>query len=158
MPFLLDVQNGKQTPLLSHPEWALHRGQISHDGRWIAFNAKMGATNSAIFISPFRNGTGADQKEWTPITDGEGEDASPIWSPDGNLLYFITGRNEFQDLWAIRLDAGTKRPTGEPFEVLQFHNARTPLVSAFGKAVVKDKLFWAMPEFTGNIWLAERTP
>src|SRR5260370_10744493 len=77
-PFLLDVQNGKQTPLLSHPEWDLHRSQISHDGRCIAFNAKMGATKSAIFISPFRNGTGADQKEWISVTDGEDDDACPI--------------------------------------------------------------------------------
>ena len=81
-----------------------------------------------------------------------------MWSPDGNLLYFITGRKEFQDLWAIRLNPETKRPAGDPFEVLPFHSARRPLFSSFGKAVTKDKLFWAMQEFTGNIWLAERTP
>jgi hypothetical protein len=117
----------------------------------------MGAVKSAIFVTPFRDGTGAGEKEWIPITDGEGDDASPTWSPDGNLLYFTTGRKEFQDLWAIRLAPGTKRPAGEPFEVLAFHTARRPLVRDFGKAVTKKRLFWAMEEFTGNIWLAERT-
>jgi Tol biopolymer transport system component len=154
---LLDTKTGKPSPLLSHPEWDLHRGQISPDGHWVAFNPKMDATRSGISISPFRNGTGAEQKEWITITDGEGSDEGPTWSPDGNLLYFVTGRREFQDLWAIHLDPETKHPAGEPFEVLSFHSARRPLVAAFGKAVTKDALFWAMQEFTGNIWLAERT-
>jgi Tol biopolymer transport system component len=155
---LLDAKTGKPSPLLSHPEWDLHRGQISPDGHCIAFKPKMGATKSGISISPFRNGTGADQKEWITITDGEGDDESPIWSPDGNLLYFVTGRKEFLDLWAIRLNPETEHAAGEPFEVFSFHSARRPLVAAFGKAVTKDALFWAMQEFTGNIWLAERTP
>src|SRR5258708_23652971 len=99
----------------------------------------MGATKSAIFISPFRNGTGADQKEWIPVTDGEGDDAGPMWSPDGNLLYFITGRNEFQDLWAIRLNARTKRPAGEALEVSPFRDAATSR-SSFRQAVTRDKL------------------
>ena len=154
---LLDAQNGKQTTLLKHAEWDLHRGQASPDGRWIAFNPKIGSSKSAIFVSPFRNGTGADQKEWIQLTEGDGDDSSPMWSPDGNLLYFITGRNEFQDLWAMRLDPQTKRRMGEPFEVMSFHSARRPLISAFGKAVTKDRLFIALQEFTGNIWVAERT-
>jgi len=66
--------------------------------------------------------------------------------------------HEFQDLWAIRLKPETKHPAGDPFEVLSFHSARRPLSTAFGKAVTKDKLFWAMPEFAGDIWLAERAP
>jgi Tol biopolymer transport system component len=155
---LLDAKTGKPSPLLSHPEWDLVRGQISPDGHWVAFTLRTDATRSGTSISPFRNGTGADQKEWITITDGEGADVSPTWSPDGNLLYFVTGRKEFQDLWAIRLNPETKHPAGEPFEVLSFHSARRPLVSSFGKAVTKDALFWAMQEFTGNIWVAERTP
>jgi len=155
---LIDTQNGKQTTALHHQEWDLHRGQVSPEGRWIAFNPKMGPTKSAIFISPFRNGIGADQKDWIRVTDGEGNDSSPMWSPDENLLYFITGRNEFQDLWAIFLNPETKQPAGEPFEVLTFHTARRPLQSAFGKAVTRDKLFWGMQEYTGNIWVAQRMP
>jgi Tol biopolymer transport system component len=155
---LLDAKTGKPSPLLSHPEWDMARGQISPDGHWVAFTLRTDATKSGTSISPFRNGTGADQREWITITDGEGNDVSPTWSPDGSLLYFVTGRKEFQDLWAIRLDPETKHAVGEPFEVLSFHSARRPLVNSFGKAVTKDALFWAMQEFTGNIWLAERTP
>ncbi|MEO7653390.1 MAG: hypothetical protein ABIZ80_23270, partial [Bryobacteraceae bacterium] len=156
--FLLGAHDGKKSPLLSHPEWDLHRGQISPDGRWITFNPKMGPTKSAIYVSPMRNGVAAGQKDWIAITDGEGDDASPMWSPDANLLYFVTGRSSFQDYWAVRLDPETKRPAGEPFEVLAFHNARRPALAAFGKAVTKDRFFWAMQEFKGNIWIAEKQP
>src|SRR5262249_54897306 len=149
--FLINIRSGKETPLISHPEWDLHRVQISPDGRWIAFNPKMGPTKSAIFVSPMRDGSSPDPKEWIPITDGEDDDEGPTWSPDSNLLYFVTHRNEFGDLWAVRLDPATKHPVGEPFEVLTFHNARRPQPASFGKAVTKDRLFWAMQEFTGNI-------
>ncbi|MEO7652547.1 MAG: protein kinase, partial [Bryobacteraceae bacterium] len=156
--FLLSAHDGKQTPLLEHKEWDIHRGQISPDGRWIAFNPKMSRSKSAIYISPMREGKAAGEKDWIAVTDGNGDDSSPMWSPDGNLLYFVTGRNNFQDYWAVRLDAATKRPAGEPFEVLAFHNARRPIITSFGKAVTKDKLFWSMEEYRGNIWIAEKQP
>jgi Tol biopolymer transport system component len=97
MLLLLDTQSRKAATLLSHPEWDLHRGQLSPDGKWIAFNPKMGPTKSPIAVTAFRNGAGADRNEWIFLTDGEGDDASPMRAPDGNLIYFVTGRNEFQD-------------------------------------------------------------
>jgi hypothetical protein len=57
----------------------------------------------------------------------------------------------------MMLDPQTKRRIGDPFEVISFHSARRPLVPAFGKAVTRNKLFIALQEFTGNIWMAEKT-
>ncbi len=152
---LIDTQTGKQTPLLRHPSFDLHRGQFSPDGRWLAFNSK-GGTQSAIRITPFRDGAAAPEKEWISVTEGTGDDGGPTWSPDGNLLYFYSARAGFQDIWAQRLDPATKRPVGEPFVVLAFHSARRPLNPSLSKAVTRDRLFWSMEEITGNIWVAER--
>ncbi|MBL8293915.1 MAG: PD40 domain-containing protein [Bryobacterales bacterium] len=151
---LIDTQTGKQTTLLRHPSFDLHRGQFSPDGRWLAFNPK-GAGRSTIRITPFRDGVTAPEKEWIPVTEGP-DDAHPTWSPDGNLLYFYSDRAGFLDFWAQRLDPVTRKPVGAPFEVLAFHTARRPLLSAYGKAVTRDRLFWSMEEITGNIWLATR--
>ena len=160
---LIDTQTGKQTPLLRQPSFDLHRGQFSPDGSWLAFNPKSAnGTQSSIRITPFLDGAAvqedaaAQEKKWISITDGSGDDGGPTWSPDGNLLYFYTGRAGFQDMWAQKLDPATKRPAGAPFEVLAFHAARRRLNSSFGKAVTRDKFFWAMEEITGNIWVAER--
>ncbi|MBI1791330.1 MAG: serine/threonine-protein kinase [Acidobacteria bacterium] len=154
-PFLLDIQSKKRTPLLHHPDWDMHRPQFSPDGRWLAFNTK-NATSSSVRIVPFRNGLAGSEKEWISITDGATDDGGPKWAPDGNLLYFHSARHGFEDLWAQKLDPLTKQPVGAPFEVLPFHTARRPLHSGFGKAIIRDRLFFALQETTGNIFLAER--
>jgi len=43
------------------------------------------------------------------------------WSPDGNLLYFISERDGFVCLWAQRLDPATKHPQGAAFPIRHFH-------------------------------------
>ena len=37
----------------------------------------------------------------------------PFWSPDGNLLYFLSSRDGFLCLWAQWLDPSTKHPLGD---------------------------------------------
>jgi hypothetical protein len=58
--------------------------------------------------------------EWIAIADGQ-SDAAPVWSPDGNLLYFFSDIDGSRCIWARRLDLKTKRPVGEPFAVLHRH-------------------------------------
>jgi hypothetical protein len=65
----------------------------------------------------------------------------------------------FTCVWAQRLEAATKKPAGDPFAVLHFHESRHSIatvgLAAFGPAISSDRLIFALPEFTGNIWLAE---
>ena len=42
-------------------------------------------------------------------------DLCPIWSPDGNLLYFLSERDGFRCIWGQKLDPASKRPLGAPF-------------------------------------------
>ncbi len=153
--FLLDISDGKLTPVLSHPQWDLHRPRFSPDGQWLAVNPKMGERQSALYIVPYRNGVSAAQSEWIPVTDGHGIDGQPEWSPDGNILYFHSQRLGFIDQWAVRLNPATKHPEGEPFLVQAFHTARQAVFSALGYAVIKDRIIWSLPERTGNIYVME---
>ena len=96
---------------------------------------------------------------WIAISDGETWDDKPRWSPDGNLLYFISERDGFRCLWAQRLDARTKRPSGAPAAVQHFHSSRLSLMnvdySALEISITRHRVLFNAGEVTGNIWAAE---
>lgn len=89
-------------------------------------------------------------------------DLLPSWSPDGKLLYFLSGRDGFRCIWAQRLDPATKRPAGLPFHVQHFHRSRRSLLRIvtarspqIGFRVYRDRAFFSMDEVTGNVWIAD---
>ncbi|MBL8290592.1 MAG: PD40 domain-containing protein, partial [Bryobacterales bacterium] len=94
------------------------------------------------------------------VTDGSVMDRNPAWSPDGNLLYFLSERDAFRCIWAQRLEPGTLRPAGRPFAVAHFHNSVRSLMNIDGPGQVSlsvshDRIVFAMGEFMGNVWMAE---
>ena len=141
-------------------------GRFSPDGRWIAFHATTESSAEArqIFVVPFRGWpeeSGAGPGDWIPITHGEAMDRQVTWSPDGNLLYFLSDRDGFRCIWAQRLNPAAKHPEGEAFSVMHFHHGRRSLrgvgnrVSAIRLTVVSNKLLFALGELTGNIWMKD---
>jgi serine/threonine protein kinase/Tol biopolymer transport system component len=157
--FLRDLESGKDQILLQHAKYPLTVSHLSPDARWISFQAVTSPTERRIFVAPVRGWRPPSEAEWVPITDGHTPDKHPVWSPDGNLLYFISDRDGFRCFWAQALDPATKRPAKSPFAVQHFHTARRSLVTmdeiaAIGLSVAKDKLVFSMQENAGNIWLA----
>jgi eukaryotic-like serine/threonine-protein kinase len=43
---------------------------------------------------------------------------NPVWSPDGNFVYFISDRNGSVNFWRIRVDPGSGQARGEPEPVV----------------------------------------
>lgn len=156
---LRDIDSGRETVLLRHPKYNVTAARFSPDGRWMSFQIVIEATRRQIFITPIHNGIAAPESEWVPITGGSGLDRNAVWSPDGNLLYFLSERDGFRCVWAQRLSAVTKHPYGAPFAVYHFHQARRSLMPAqelarIGLSVTRDKIIFSMAETSGNIWLA----
>jgi eukaryotic-like serine/threonine-protein kinase len=154
---LVDSASGEKTEILKHPKYGLSRGRLSPDDHWISFHS---ITPSArrIFVAPFHGAAGIPEKEWIPITDGQAMDRYASWSPDGNLLYFLSERDGFRCIWAQRLDPATKHPSGAAFPILHFHTSRRSLMTIgdpvlMGMSVAIDKLVFSMTEQTGNIWM-----
>jgi Tol biopolymer transport system component len=88
---LRDIDSGRETLLLRHPKYSVTAARFSPDGRWMSFQIVIeAATRRQIFITPIRNGAAAAEAEWIPVTDGSGLDRNAVWSPDGNLLYFLS--------------------------------------------------------------------
>jgi len=161
---MIDVPSNQITSVVhsDRADHILYQGRFSPDARWLAFHAALDKSpNTKVFISPIRDGRGANETDWIPVTDGLQVDGDVAWSPDGNLLYFLSERDGFRCVWAQRLNPATKQPQGMAFAVRHFHDSRESLrridhPDLIGLSVTRDKLVFSMSELTGNIWMEER--
>ena len=72
------------------------------------------------------------------------------------VVIFTSLRDGFHCLLAQRLRPDTKEPTGPPFSVKHFHDARLSMTTtgmiALEVAIARDQIFLNLGELTGNIW------
>jgi len=161
---MIDVPSNRITSVVhsDRPDHLLYQGRFSPDAHWLAFHAALDkSVNKKVFISPIRDGRGAREADWIPVTDGLQVDGDVAWSLDGNLLYFLSERDGFRCIWAQRLNPTTKQPQGMALAVRHFHDSRESLrridhPDLIGLSLTHDKLVFAMCELTGNIWMEER--
>jgi serine/threonine protein kinase len=151
---LLDVATRKLTTLLKHDRFPIYAPKLSPDGKWVAFQVVDKPTSRTIYAARMES-----PQDWSPLTDGLSMDRNPYWSPDGNLLYFLSERDTFRCIWAQRLQPDTKRRLGAPFAVAHFHDAVRSMMNLDGPAQVSisvgpDRLVFSMGISVANIWLA----
>jgi len=91
--YLVDVESGDVTEVASSV-WNLGHGSRydyniswSPDSRWLTFALGQQNTHTAIFIYD------AEESELQQVTSGFYSDLSPIFSADGQYLFFLTNRN-----------------------------------------------------------------
>jgi hypothetical protein len=115
-----------------------------------------------VFISRFRDIQAglriSPLADWIAVTPGDTKDTIPVWSPDGNLLYYVSARDGGLCIWAQRLDPATKRPLGEPWAIYHMHRASRGVKQfgweiPIGLSVAKEQLIFAQAERSGSIWL-----
>ena len=142
--------------LISDPAYTIHGAELSPDGKWVAFHLPRPGSEP-LKVAPVRAGKAAAEAEWITVAATAGVNRRPWWSPDGNLLSFISTRDNYPCIWAQRLDPATKKPRGGPIAVYHFHEARRVFqgTAPFGPAVGGGRIVFALGEQTGNIWLAE---
>jgi Tol biopolymer transport system component len=154
---VFDLETPEKSELISHPTYHIHGAELSPDGNWIAFHLPR-RDSEPVKIVPVREGKAAPEAEWITVTATAGSNGRPWWSPDSNLLYFLSTRDNYRCIWAQRLDPVTKKPRGEPKEIYPFHDARrsiNPNAANFGPAVGGGRIVFGLSEQNGNIWLAE---
>ena len=107
---------------------------------------------STLYTMPAGGGS------WTPITDGKSWDDKPHWSPDGKMIYFISGHNGFFNVWGIRFDPAIGKPIGDAFQVTAFEHPalmipqRMPWVEI---SVTQNRLALNLVQVSGNIWILD---
>ena len=153
----IEVATGRQTEIVAHPKYGIYGVVPSPDQRWMAVHYGGVDAPSGVFIAPAgENGAAKAQSEWILIADRPGQNPRPWWSPNGNVLYFLSNAGGRVDMWARRLDPATKQPRGEAF-IVYSPPAERSLASGhpFGPALGTRQLIFPIFESTGNIWLAE---
>jgi Tol biopolymer transport system component len=152
---ILDVASGRISEYLTHPRSSLVARGFSPDGRWISFS-KISPEGQVLMVAPFRISAPPPEAEWFSISDSLSNDFHPRWSPNGQILYFISERDGFACLWARRMDPATQKPRGESFPVLHLHGAlRRMRAGERYLSVAKDKLAFSMEERAGSIWMLQ---
>jgi Tol biopolymer transport system component len=149
-------RSGRTVPLLHSSESALFSPSVSRDGKWLALIVRTPPNDHRVTVVPLHDGTAAAKPDWISVTEPGTWVNKPRWSPNGNLLYYISDRDGFTCIWVNRLDPLTKQPVGAPKAVMHFHTGSSSLDTAYGLelSVADDKLVVDIGESSGNIWLA----
>jgi eukaryotic-like serine/threonine-protein kinase len=150
---LLRLPAGDQTVILAHPIYSLHQASFSPDDRWIAFHADLGQGRMRVYIAPNRDRQPIASSEWISVSDENAADSMPRWSPNGDLVYFLSNRERFLTIRGRHLVPRTKRPIGEPFVTYRFADSRHPPSSRFLFSVSRDKIVFSLDELASNLWM-----
>ncbi len=89
----------------------MHRvgeAQVSPDGKWVAYtvstpdmDANRGASN--VWVVPTTGGASLQLTQ-------SGHDSSPVWSPDGKTIAFLSSRSGDSQVYLLSMDGGEAKP------------------------------------------------
>ena len=154
---LMDLASRRQIDFLAHPEWQLFRAHFSPDGRWVTFHGAQTDGPVREFVAPFRGMAAVPSEDWIPVTDGLSVTDAPRWSPDGNLLYYVSDVDGSRCVWGQPLDPVTKKPRGPAIAVLHVHGRKRSIfdldMRGVDLSVAPGKIVFNMGEITGNVWV-----
>jgi TolB protein len=104
---VISIQDGTFRVLTSMG-WLAAQAKLSPDGRYIAYDRPTGdaAPSSDIVI------LAADGSQESVVVNHPAKDFSPMWSPDGRHVLFLSDRTGRTSLWSVPVENGKSQ--GEP--------------------------------------------
>ena len=151
--YLMDIASGRRTALVSSATRQMNGAQFSPDDQWAAIRTLQGE----LLLVPVRDSK-VDEKEVIVIGRGTplGGYQRPIFSPDGNTIYYLSDEDSHTCIYAQRLSAN-KQPAGAPVVVQHLHETNR-WGHPHGVRVGADKIVLLMNQGTSNIWLMAPRP
>jgi dipeptidyl aminopeptidase/acylaminoacyl peptidase len=105
------AQESSKHPISFAHMIGMHRvaeAEISRDGKWVAYTVTtpdMEANRGASNIWVVATAGGAEMQ-----LTRSGHDSSPVWSPDGKTLAFLSSRNGDSQVYLLSMDGGEAHP------------------------------------------------
>ena len=105
------AQDGSKHPITFTDMIGMHRvaeAEISRDGKWVAYTVTtpdMDANRGAGNIWIVSTAGGAEMQ-----LTRSGHDSSPVWSPDGKTLAFLSLRSGDSQVYLLSMDGGEAHP------------------------------------------------
>jgi eukaryotic-like serine/threonine-protein kinase len=145
--FLVSTDSGEKRKLTSPPSTSVGDGSpaFSADGRRLAFSRHFSPFVSELYLLPL-SGDLTAEGEPKPLTFEKRRSLSPVWSPDGRDLIFISGSQHHPRLWRMAA-SGAGVPEPLPFAGMSVY---APTISRQGRRL-------AYAQYVGdvNIWRVE---
>jgi eukaryotic-like serine/threonine-protein kinase len=161
--YVYDRSARRASLFLNKPSYGLFQARFSPDDRAVLFigcNSQAAAVGCQIFVAPLKTDGTPATDNWIAIPHSSRWDDKPRWSPDGNLIYFISDRDGQFCLWAQRVQRRSKQLIGTPFPLYHFHNSRLAMnnvgTNFLEIDVSRNKIVMGLGELTGNIWSLQR--
>jgi len=150
--YVRDFAGGEATEPVAGDKVKLWNASLDSANRWIAFIAEVpGESEYAIYAAPYRRDARLGRKDWIKIGTGW----TPVWSPNGEWLYFDEGHESFRCLWGQKFDPVAGRPVGKRISVAHIHGDKHMLLTMNYKdrGVARDRIVFSLTETTSNIWM-----
>ena len=142
---------------LEDPGHFVWQGNVSPNGRWLAFDAQRSdeIAQSGIYVAR----SGAPLSEWVRMApDHKGAD-KPRWAPGGRMLYFLSNHgSSFWNLWGLRFDPDRGAAVGAPFVLTTFNSPDLVIPTALPDlelGISARRALLTLATIKGNIWMLE---
>jgi len=151
-----NLSTGEKTLVLEADAGIVDAAALSVGDGWLAFILKKPDGREALFAAPLAAVPPA-RKDWILVFEDDHYLASPAWSPDGRLIYYLSERDGSCCVWVQVLDRASKKTDGPARAVLR--PRQSPLEFNYPRgngsiAVARDKIAIWRGVSTGNIYMA----
>jgi Tol biopolymer transport system component len=153
---MLNLDSGQINQITSS-EQDLISPNLSSDGDWVTFVAKVGEHGWQTFAALVSSGKPLHSFDWIPVTPLSDSFHFAFWSERGDIVYNLTARGGSGNLkWleAQRVDPASKHPIGVPQLLYEFGDMLVPGMDSVWNPVAVNggKIILELGNIGTNIW------